>query len=107
MPAASACTTDRRRAPMRRAGRSRAGIVVPSLRLVLLDQAVADSRLRDQTRPGGVVAELLAELAGVDAEVLRLGAVVGAPHLLEDRAMGQHPAGPPGQEGEEGELLRR
>src|SRR5207247_10960378 len=107
MPAASARTTDRRRAPMRRAGRGRAGIVVPSAGLVLLelDKAVADAGFGHQPRAGGVVAELLAQLAGVDAEVLRLRAVVGAPHLLEDRAMGQHPAGPPRQQGEEAELL--
>src|SRR5437773_12156744 len=98
MPSASACTTDRRRAPMRRAGRGRAGIVDPSLGLVLLelDEAVADARLGDQTRAGGVVAELLAELAGVDAGVLRLGAACGGPDRLEARGVGQQLAAPPG-----------
>src|SRR5438552_17048759 len=94
---------------MRRAGRGRAGIVGASSGLVLLelDEAIADARLGHLPRPGGVVAELLAQLARVDAEVLRLRAVVGAPHILEDRALGQHPAGPARHPREKRELPGR
>ena len=53
-----------------------------------VDQAVADACDGDQPASLGSVAELLADLAGVDAEVLGLVAVVGAPDFLEDRALG-------------------
>src|SRR5438093_400746 len=106
--AASARTTPARRAPMRRAGRGRRTMVAHSRRGLLsrVDEAVADAGLGDESRPAGVVAQLLAQLADVDAQVLGLGAVLRAPYLLQDHAVGEDPAGPAGQQLEEPELLR-
>ena len=53
-----------------------------------IDEAVADARLGDQVRGGRVIVELLAQLAGVDPQVLRLGAVLRAPHLPQEHAGG-------------------
>ena len=69
-------------------------------------QPIADAEVGDKPRIAHVVVDLLADLAGIHTQVLRLGPVVRAPHLLEDRVVGQHPAGVPGQQSEEGKLLR-
>src|SRR4051812_29665454 len=113
VPATSAAMTARSRLVMRRPGRGRAGSrgmvdrsPVALVALVRIDEAVADARLGDESGAGGVVAQLLAELAGVHAQVLRLGPVLGPPHLLQDRPVGEHPPRPPAEQGEEGELLR-
>src|SRR5581483_8633815 len=74
---------------------------------VAVDEAVADAGLGDETGAVGVLAQLFAQLVGVDAEVLRLAGGGGAPHLGQDAAVGQHLAGVARQQGEEGELLRR
>ena len=51
--------------------------------------------------------ELLAQLARVDAQVVRLGVVARPPHLVEQRAVREDPPGVAGQRREHGELLGR
>src|SRR3954447_9822107 len=72
-----------------------------------LDEAVADAGFGDEPGRGGILGELLAQLARVDAQVLRLTPVLRAPHLLEDRAVGEDTTGVASEEREEVELLRR
>src|SRR6185436_11812149 len=72
-----------------------------------VDEAVTDAGFGDQPGTGRVVAELLAELTRVDPQTLGLPAVLRSPDLLEDRPVGEHPSRVTGEEGEEGELLRR
>src|SRR5438270_4099703 len=72
-----------------------------------INQAIPDTRLRDEPGMRRVVVQLLAQLTGVDAQVLALAPVLGPPHFLEDGPVGQDPARPPGEEGEKGELLGR
>src|SRR4051812_48273733 len=71
-----------------------------------IHEAVADAGLGDEPRGVRVVAELLADLAGVHPQVLRLTAVLGTPHLLQDGPVRQHAAGIAGQQRQERELLR-
>ena len=52
-------------------------------------------------------AELLAQLARVDAQVVGLGVVARAPHLVEQGAVGEDPPGVAGERGEHAELLGR
>src|SRR4029453_6682878 len=53
------------------------------------DKAVADPRLGDQVAGmRGIRLKLAAKLGEVDAQVVRLGLVVRAPHLLEQLALG-------------------
>ena len=70
-------------------------------------ETIADAEIGDEAWIAHVVVELLADLAGIHAQVLRLGSVVRPPHLLEDRLVGQHPPGVAGEQGQEGELLGR
>src|SRR5947208_8135224 len=72
-----------------------------------IHEAVPHSGFRDEPRRRGVVPELLADLAGVHAQVLRLAAVLGSPHLLQDRSVRQHSTGIAGEQREEAELFRR
>src|SRR5205823_532949 len=72
-----------------------------------IDQAIAHARLRDESGVGGVVVELLAQLAGVDAQILALAAVLGAPHLLQDGAVSEKASRPTGEESEKGKVLGR
>src|SRR4051812_3546125 len=69
-------------------------------------QPEAHARLREQASVAVIgVTELLAQLAGVDPEVVRLRAVARTPHLLQDRTVGEHASRVAGQQGEEVELL--
>jgi len=43
----------------------------------------------------------------IDPQIVRLGAIVGPPHLPQQHAVGKHPTGMASQRGEEGELLGR
>src|SRR5687768_8296157 len=72
-----------------------------------VDQAIAHAWLGDEARSLGVLAQLLAQLAGVDPQVLRLPAVLGAPNRPQDGPVGDDPARMAGQGGEEPELLGR
>src|SRR5919108_5158122 len=73
-----------------------------------LEQPVADARLvADVARVGGIIAELLAQVADVDAEVVRLTLVRRAPHLAQQLRMGDHSSRMLCQEAKNGELLAR
>src|SRR5688500_2335455 len=72
-----------------------------------VDEAIADTRLGHQAWPGRVVVQLAPDLAGVDAEVLRLPPVLRSPHLAQQHAMRQHSTGMAGERRDESELLRR
>ena len=64
---------------------------------VWVEEPVSDAGLGDEHR-GTLGPELLAQLARVDAQVLRLALVVRSPHLVEDRAVGEDPTGVAGEE---------
>src|SRR5450759_4249315 len=61
----------------------------------------------DVAGPAGVRLYLLAQVAHVHAQRLRVLDPFGSPHLLEDHALSHHEAGVPRQIGEDVELRRR
>src|SRR6266704_6270900 len=61
------------------------------------DQAVAEARLGDQQVRGCRVVQLLPEVGDVDAQVLRLLLVAGAPDVLEQEGVAAEAAGVGGQ----------
>src|SRR5437763_15106472 len=72
-----------------------------------IHEPVPHPGLGDEPRRRGVVPELLADLAGVHASVLRLAAVLRSPHLLQDRSVRQHTTRIAGEQREEAELFQR
>src|SRR4051812_7493367 len=71
-------------------------------------EAVADTGVgQDDLRPRRVVLELAADVGDVDAQVVRLVAVAGTPHLAQERGGGDGLAGVDGEHGEQVELDRR
>src|SRR5262245_27574780 len=90
LTSARLAATSRPPAPARggRSGRCRSGF----------DEPITHSWGCHVLRPVGSGAELLAEVAGVDAQVVRLVLVVSTPHLVQDRSVGQDAPGPPGEQ---------
>src|SRR5258708_4247089 len=99
-------TTLRRRCPLP-AAQGLSGGWRRSRQRGAIHEAIAHPWLRDEARGARVVAKLLPHLAGVHPEILRLAAVFRPPHLLQDRAMGEHPSGVPSEQRQKRELLGR
>ena len=62
-----------------------------------IHEPVSHARLGDEVRAGRVVVELLAQVAGVDPEILRFPPVLGAPDLTQQHPVGEDTAGVAGQ----------
>src|SRR5579871_1012412 len=78
----------------------------PCAELIRRPQAIADAGLGQyELRPLRIDLDLLAELADIDPQILRIGQLV--PELLEQEAMGQHLAGVLHQDAQELIFLRR
>ena len=75
-------------------------------RLLLAEEAIAHGGLGGEiTRIGGIVLELLAELADNDPQVVRVLEVVRPPDLSQQVLLGDHAAAVPHEQGEDTELL--